>query len=115
MTPYYINLDIETKERFDLAKFMEYTDNFDPLTSFFLHQLKAEVRPGGQYVVTTANRPELISYQIFNDVFYWWLILVMNQKRNVEDLNAGEVLVFPHQEDLETIYFDLRAAETSGL
>lgn len=109
---FYINLAIESDERFDLAKFMDYDeDRFDPLTSFFLRELPL-LQSRGQYAITVEEqRPDLISYKFFGTTEYWWLIMAYNKLLSVEELTTGTVLEIPSEESMSKLFFRLRALD----
>lgn len=110
---FFIDVDSESETRFDMAKFFRFTDNSDPITSKFLEDLK-ELSPGGQYRVTGNEfRPDRISYAIYNNFQYWWVIMVYNDILKVEDLATGTLLLYPAVDDLEDIYFSLKTQEIS--
>jgi hypothetical protein len=116
---FYINLGIESDERFDLAKFMDYSDDqtgasagrFDPLTSFFLQELP-KLRSRGQYVIQNEEfRPDLISFRFFRTTEYWWLIMAYNNMLSVEELTTGTKLEIPSEEAMSKLFFRLRALD----
>jgi len=113
MSMFFINLEVDSSERYDLAKFLEYSDNFDPLTSSFLKSLK-DLKYVGTYVVQGEElRPELLSYRIFGNVQYWWILMAYNAINSHEDVVTGLVLKYPSLEDIENLYFSLKAQEVS--
>lgn len=108
----FINLDLRVKDRYDLSKFLEYTDNYDPLTSYFLTEL-LKLSPYGKYAVQSDDtRPELIAYKIYGDVQYWWIILLYNSLTTWDEITTEMVLSYPAVEHLEDLYFRLRSLET---
>ncbi len=111
---FFINLEYDTDARYDFAKFLQYeNNNFDPLTSKFLEELNT-LEISGEYKVTTEEyRPELLSYYIYSDQQYWWILLEYNNLLSFEDLVTGLTISYPSLADLEALYFDLKAAETA--
>lgn len=109
---FYLNLTIETEERYDLAKFFEYNiDNYDPLNSFLVKQLN-NLSTFGQYIVTVEEfRPDLISYKIYNTTQYWWLLMFYNNILSYTDVVSGVVIIYPAIKDLEKLYFQLKELE----
>ena len=113
MSLFFINLDVESPERYDLAKFLEYSDNFDPLTSSFLKSLK-DLKYEGTYIVQGEEyRPELLAHRIYGNVQYWWILMAYNAINSHEDLTTGLVLKYPNLEDLENLYFSLKSQEAT--
>jgi len=115
VSQYFINLDIDSEERFDLAKFMEYTDNFDPLTSAMLNEVRDMKTVGKFSVQAFAGRPDLISNEIYGSIQYWYLLMEYNNIETVEDLTAEVTLNYPSAEALEDAYFKLRARQVAAL
>lgn len=107
---FFINLEVESEERFDLAKFMEFLqgDNHDPLTSSVFNNIRS-LEKGGQYRVSGEDgKPDLISYRIYGDTQYWWIILAYNGKTSYLDIKNGEELIFPTIVAIEDFYFSLK-------
>lgn len=113
MSKFFINLDLESKERFDFAKLMRFDneDNYDPLTSSFLLEINDLPEQGNYKVRTEDERPENISFYIFGDAQFWWILLVYNNILSYRDLASGQVLRFPSLEDIESLFFSLKSKE----
>ncbi len=109
---YYINLATEYDKRYDQAKFMEYTSSeFDILNSYFIYKLKS-LSVFGEYVVQAEeNKPYLVSYNIYGDTQYWWILMIFNDVLNFEELGAETILRYPSLADLEDLYFSLKSLE----
>ena len=114
MAQYFLNSEYESDERFDMARFMAYTDNFDPLTSRFLHDLSGLAHSGEYIVQNEEGRPEILSYKIYGNTQYWWILLYYNGITAVEDLTTNMVIKYPSIGDLENLYFSMKAKETSN-
>lgn len=106
---FFINSKKLTTERFDMSKFMEYTDNYDPLTSRFLNRLLELPVRGQTLVEGEESRPDQLAAKIFGDSQYWWVVLFYNKKQNSDNLVAGEVINFPSLQELEELLFSLKA------
>ncbi len=109
---YYINLDVESDERYDLRKFMEFDDidlGFDILTPYFFYKLE-KILPNGKYrVVNEQYNPSLVSYNIYGSTDYWWIIMIYNNIFSFDDIILGLELQYPSIEDLEDLYFELKS------
>ena len=91
---FYLDLDTNFTDRFDLAKFLEFTADgvFDPLNSYMLYQLPL-LSPIGSYVIRKEeNRPDLLSYNIYSDTQYWWVLMWYNSLYKPEDLIGKQVV-----------------------
>jgi hypothetical protein len=109
---FFLNLDVSRSERFDMAKFMEFTDNYDPLTSRFFFDLpKAQCRSlievGGE-----EGRPDLLSFKKYGSTQYWWILALFPCKLDYNDFSIGENVKTPEMSSLEEVYFGLKALET---
>lgn len=106
---FYINLDRDFNTRYDLGKFLHFNiDNYDPLTSSILHEIKS-LKLGGKYVVRGEDgRPDLLSYRIYNkNVDYWWIIMAYNGFTKMEHIVNGDEILYPQYQALEAFYFSL--------
>ena len=109
---FFIDLDKTPKERFDMGRFMEFSDNYDPLTSSMINDLDT-VKSRSVYEVQNAEgRPDLISYRRYGDTQFWWVIALYLNKMDFDDFSVGEVLQTPEIDFLEDFYFRLKAEET---
>jgi len=114
MSAFFINPTLQPPKRFDMALFMENTDNLDPLTSEFLRLMPALESSGRYTVLDEDSRPDLLSYRIYGDTQYWWILLLYNQIIDVESLVTGTILLYPSISDLESLYFSLSAKERAS-
>lgn len=108
---FFIDLEKETDKRFDISKFFEFTDNYDPLSSGFVSSLKS-ISMGGLYTITKEDgRPDLISNNIYGDTQYWWILMLYNDYVIVEDFKIGEQIKYPSLTELEDLYFSLKVKQ----
>lgn len=114
MSQFFVNLDIEKKERFAMAKFFQYTDNFDPLTSYFTNALPNLPTSGYYSVKGEEGRPDLLSFGIYGDTQYWWILLVYNGKIEFDSFKTGDIVKFPSIEAVEDLFFSLKAKENAS-
>lgn len=114
MSLFYINLDVEsTGERYDIRKFMPFTDNFDPLTSEFMRKLP-DVESAGIYRVDKfPGRPDQISYEIYQTFQYWWVIMAHNKIIRIDDIKIGDEISFPNINDVEDLFFSLKSKQVA--
>ncbi len=110
---FFINLTQDFDIKFDIGKFMEFTNNVhDILTSHFITNIKNLLGVSGTFVVTGEEfRPDLISWKIYGSTQYWWIIMVFNSILDPDDIVSGTVIEYPLLDNLENFYFDLRALE----
>lgn len=119
---FYIDPSKNLPTRYDIAKFLEYVTPppvsegpvFDVLASYFWNKIP-DLPLGGNYlVVGEANRPDLISYRIYGDTQYYWIIMIYNGISFNEDIIMGLQLSYPSLKDLEDLYFKLNSLQTNA-
>jgi hypothetical protein len=111
---YFINTAKTYIKRFDMGKFLEYSEGtYDILTSYFLLKLPGLTESGKYTVTVEENRMDLISYNIYGDTQYWWIIMIYNQEIEVDAVVAGDVLSYPSLTDLENLFFSLAALQNT--
>jgi hypothetical protein len=84
-------------------------DIFDPLTSYVFKSIKSLKLFGIYNVVTSAGRPELISYHIYKDTQFWWLLMLYNDLTSIDDIVPGMLIKYFNLKDLENLYFTLNS------
>lgn len=113
MAQHFVNLENEKGERYAMSKFFAYTDNFDPLTSYFASEI-AKLPVSGYYTIQGEDeRPDLAAYRIYGDTQYWWVLLMYNKILEFNGIATGETLPYPSLTDIEDLYFSLKAKETA--
>lgn len=112
--PFFINLNFVPIESFDMGQFFNFlVDNFDPLTGQFQYQL-LNLPVNGEYLIQgNVERPEAISYLIYGDPQYWWVLLMYNGINDVNGIATGTTISYPSLDDLEDLLFSLKADETA--
>ena len=109
---FYIDLDYTSKEKYDIAKFLEFNvDNYDPLTSYFLDEIIKLPLIGKYTIQSEQYKPTLISYDIYQDVNYWWLLMVYNNIFDIRKLTTNTILNYFSKSDLDTLYFSLKSRQ----
>lgn len=110
---FFINLDVKNINRFDIERFMEYTDNYDVLTSSILNDVQS-IQSGGRYTVQGDDaRPDNISFKIYGNVQYWWIIMLYNSMTDINQIVNGMEIQFPALDSLEEFYFALQSKQVS--
>ena len=105
---FYIDLDTITTDRYDLAKFMDYTDDgvFDPLNSYLLLEIPILPKVGTYTIRKEAERPDLLSYALYKDTQYWWVLMWYNSLLKPQDLTVGLQINYPSLSSLEQLYMN---------
>lgn len=105
---YFYNFDNKNRERFQYERYAEWSDEcYDVLNSHFLNTLK-EMKPEGEFLVTAdEQRIDIISYLIYGDVKYWWILLEYNDIIDQFTLKVGDTIKFFKLSDLESKYFSM--------
>ena len=109
---YFINLEKETEKRYDMSRFLEFSDNFDPLTSSFYADIKALPLSGFFVIQGEEFRPDAIAHKIYGNTQYWWALLIYNGLSDINELVAGLSIRYPSLEDLEDAYFKLKSKQS---
>ena len=107
---FFIDLEKQSSERYDLGKFMKWDkDNYDPLTSNIVYEIK-NLESGGRYIIRgEEGRPDLLSYNIYGDVQYWWVLMLYNGFNDISEIISGNEIQYPLIQDIESYYFSLKA------
>jgi hypothetical protein len=108
---FFIDTTVTSKTRFDRRKLVNFTTNvgYDILDSYFVNQL-VDLPIAGQYqVFGDESRPDLISYNIYGHVQYWWILMIYNEVWDELEITAGTKWNYPSLADLEDLFFSLRA------
>lgn len=105
---YYIDLNTLLQDRFDLAKFMKFDDDgvFDPLNSYMLYQIPLLTAVGSYTIRKEAERPDLLSYNLYGDTQYWWVLMWYNSMYKPQDLKVGTTITYPSLNSLEQLYMN---------
>ena len=115
MSLFFINLDTQPLERFDMGQFQEFNvDNYDPLTSAFFEQLLSVQLRGNFIVQGQEERPDLVSNEIYSNVQLWWILMFINSILEVEDIVQETVFSFTDISDIDDIFFNLKSEEVSS-
>lgn len=112
---FFINLDVESEERYDMSKFMEWdTDNFDVLPSTFMNEIRSINKQADYIVQSEEGRPDLVSYNNYGTTQYWWIILAYNALDDVDSIRIGMRLGIPSVDAIEDLFFSLKSRESAA-
>lgn len=105
---YYINNNMPGNNRYDMSRFMEFdVDSYSILDSYLCSQIKKLPYSGALAVTTQVYRPDLVSYDIYGHVQYWWLLMLYNDYTSPYDLESGALVKYPSLNNIENLYFTL--------
>ena len=113
--PFFINVDRDTGVRTDLSKFMLFdVDSYDVNTAQIFTLIR-ELPVSGEYTVQGQDgRPDLVSYEIYNDTQYWWVLLIYNGMTDTSEIVHADTLRFPDLQSLEDLFFSLKVNQTKA-
>ena len=109
---FFIDTALKSADRYDMAKFMEFTDNYDPLTSAMLDAIPNLSQNGSFTVQGEDGRPDLLAKHVYDSESYWWILLFYNHIIEYANFSTGQTLAFPSTDSLEDVYFSLKAQQT---
>lgn len=112
---FYFNSGITAPNIYDASKFIEFTnDGFDILSSYFVNKIK-DLEVGGFYITSgDVNRLDLVSYKLYKDTQYWWILLIFNDLIDpFNDVKDGMLLRYPKLSALEELYISLKSFDAS--
>jgi len=116
---FMIDADYESSDRLDIARYMLYTDEnddgvYDALDSRLLVKIPT-LKTAGTFVVTRQEfRPDLVSYELYQQVNYWWVILHYNGLTSPLEITQGTRLKYPSIQDVESLILSLKADSRQG-
>lgn len=126
----FLDSSFKSVSRFDPVRLIAFRDGaFDPCNSYFLAAVPKLPKAGEYIVKDAANRPDIISSDIFcpkgrpdlGDTQYWWLLLLYNGLWDstgaslYPSIPKGTVISFFSIDDLERLYFSLRARQLGNI
>lgn len=105
---FFINNNLDTDTRYDIIKFFDFKqDNIDPLDSCLLINILNLPEQGIYTILNEEKRPDLLSYNLYQDTQYWWILLLYNSILNVNELKSGITIRYPSLTLLEKLYTEL--------
>ena len=113
---YYLNNDIQTIDKYDMSKFMDMADDgvFDCLTSYFLYQIPQLPIYGYYKIKVEENRPDLLSFNLYGDTQYWWIIMWYNHFLSPYDLTVGKEIKYPSLSNINQMYVNASLLRKTG-
>lgn len=114
---HYLISAIRGSSRWDPARFIGYeAETYDPLNSYLIEAVTRLPKAGEYLVVDDVNRPDMICAAIYNnDMTLWWLLMIYNGLWDYSalspypDIPVGTTISYFSLDDLERLYFGLRA------
>lgn len=105
---FYIDNDIDTINKFDMIKFLELGQDMviDSLSSYMLYQIPKLPIHGYYKITTEEGHPEYLSYTIYGDVQYWWILMWYNQLLSPNELKIGLEIKYPALGSIEQLYLN---------
>lgn len=108
--------------RWDPARFINYAkDTYDPCNSYMIDAILSLPAVGEYTVLDDMNRPDMICAAIYNDeMTMWWLLMLYNglwdyaSPYNYPSIPVGTVVRYFGRDDLERLYFGLRAKQLAN-
>lgn len=109
---HFYDVEGDYKKQYDMGKFLPFVTGFsDVLQSYFFENLRSIPAQGKWQIQNGAGDPQLISYEIYGDTQYWWLLMAFNDVVSLDELTVGRVLVYPSLSEMTSLFFDLKARE----
>lgn len=107
-----IDVNRRTTKKFDISKFLEFstdTETYDVTYSMF-EVLVSQLPSAGTTPISESEeyRPESVSFRLYEDDQYWWILLWYNDLMNSSDLRNGMVIRYPGLKDIEEAYLKIR-------
>lgn len=105
---FYIDNNTQTIDKYDLAKFMDFQDDyvFNCIDSYMLYEIPKLPTVGTYTIRKEQNNPPLLSYNIYGDTQYWWILMWYNHFLKPQDLKSGTIIKYPSLSALEQLYMN---------
>lgn len=110
---FYIDNDLKTSDKYDMAKFIELKSDgvFNSLNSYFLYKLPLLHAVGYYTIRKEENRPDLLSYNIYGETQYWWILMWYNHFLKPQDLKNGVLIKYPSKSAIQQMYMEASLAQ----
>jgi len=114
---FFINTDILDGDRLDLRRFVRETDEdgewLDLLDTYLLPVIHNMPPEGRYFIQNEVGRMDLVSYRIYGQTQFWWILMEYNRLSSPMDVKEGIVLSYPSLNNIETALFSLKAKQRS--
>jgi len=111
---FFIDSAYNNITRYDMARFMDFGANcHDVITSYIINKIKSLQVFGYTTVQGEEENPALLSYKIYRNTQFWWLLLIYNDLSDLDELTSGMTIKYPSIDSIENLYFNLKAQERS--
>lgn len=113
---FYIDNETNTTDKYDMAIFLDFTDDgvFDPLNSYFMYEIPKLPTIGYHTVRTEEHRPDMLSFNIYGDTQYWWVLMWYNHMMKPQDIKVGVQVRYPSLSSLEQLYLNASLYQKVG-
>jgi hypothetical protein len=102
-------------KRFDIARFLFARDGyFDAASSYLIQNLPSLPMVGYYIIVDTPFRPDTISFDIWGDTQYWWMVMLYNNIIDIRNLPQLTRLNYFSLSDLDLMFSKMIAAMGSN-
>ena len=103
------NISNDVRKKFDMSHFMKFDSGwYDSMDSEFIDWILKQ-SPDGWYIVKEPDgRPDLVSYNLYGDTQYWWILLLYNEIICVDELKNGMEIKFINLIKMQNEYLQLK-------
>lgn len=104
----FLNLQLngKTAKRFDMMRYMAFREGYyDAVSSYFLQEARMLPAIGLYKITDVPFRPDMISFDLYGDTQYWWLVMLYNDEIFLEKLTQGRKLSYFALGDLDRLFY----------
>ena len=108
--PFYVNTENSVDNRFNFPNFIEFKNNvYDTMDSVMTGEIR-KLPSAGVYNVRSLEdqRPDLVSYNIYGTIEYWWIILRYNGMIDFTKLRGDTTINFPSERNIDDLYLEMK-------
>ena len=108
---FFFDPDVTSEVWYNPRKFVPFLNGcYDLVQSFFVSELKKLAVSGKWQVQADERNPQLISYKLYGDTQYWWVLMIYNDiVLPFDELVPGKMLAYPSLSDLAELFFNLNS------
>lgn len=111
---FYIDSEYDNLTRYDMSRFMDFSDDcHDIVTSYLINKIKTLPVFGYTVIQGEENNPALLSFKLYKDTQFWWVLMLYNDISEISDVVSGMTIKYPSIDSIENLYFSLKAQERS--